>query len=78
MAEFNEHVLKVRAALDKGSQKDMRDVLRGIFTEEAHIDFNNPENMRGLRELAEAMKKVFTQAGNKKFDFTIFLTKFVV
>lgn len=69
MAEFNEHVLKVRAALDKASQREIRETLRDIFVEEAHVDFNNPENIKGLRELTEAMKKIFAQAGNTKFDF---------
>lgn len=71
MAEkFNEHVLKVKAGLDKASQQEMREAMRSIFVDEAHIDFNNPENIKGLRELAGVMKKIFAQAGNTKFDFT--------
>lgn len=70
MADFNEHVLKVRAALDKASQQEMRETMRSIFTDESHIDFNNPENIKGLRALADAMEKIFTKAGNTKFDFS--------
>lgn len=64
------HGLEISAGLDKASQKEMRQAIRDIFVEEAHIDFNNPENVKGLRALADIMKKMFQQAGNAKFDFS--------
>ncbi len=64
------HGLEIAAGLDKASQKEMRQVIRDIFVEESHIDFNNPENVKGLRAFADIMKKMFQQAGNTKFDFS--------
>lgn len=61
--------LQITAGLDPASQKEMRMALRNIFTDEAHIDFNNPENIKGLKAFASLFRNMFEQVGNKKFDF---------
>lgn len=69
MADWNEHVLNVRARLDKASKQEMLDSVRYVFTEGANIDFNNKENLRGLHDLADVMRKIFTAAGKTDIDF---------
>lgn len=66
---WNEHVLNVRARLDKASKQEMLDSVRHVFTEGANIDFNNKENLRGLYDLADVMRKIFSAAGNTTIDF---------
>lgn len=70
MANWNEHVLNVRAGLDKASKEEMQRAVKDIFIEGAVVDFNNKENLKSLRELASVMEKIFAKAGNTKFDFT--------
>ena len=70
MADWNEHVLNVRARLDKASKQEMLDSVRYVFAEGANIDFNNKENLKSLHALADVMKQVFSAAGNTKIDFT--------
>ena len=69
MDKIIKHGLQITAGLDPSSQKEMRATLRSIFTDEAHIDFNNPENIKGLKSFASLFKNMFEQVGNKKFDF---------
>ncbi|MEE1084298.1 MAG: phage tail tape measure protein [Paludibacteraceae bacterium] len=69
MDQVIKHGLELAVGWDDKSQKRMRNAVRNVFTEEAHIDFANPENIQGLKVLGEMMRKIFTQAGEKKFDF---------
>ena len=48
MNKVIKHGLQVAASLEPTSQKELRSVLRNIFTEGSHIDLNNPENIKGL------------------------------
>ena len=50
MANWNEHVLNVRAGLDKASKDEMRRAVKDIFIEGAVVDFNNKENLKSYRE----------------------------
>ena len=69
MDKIIKHGLQITAGLDPSSQKEMRSTLRSIFTDEAHIDLNNPENIKGLKSFAVLFRNMFEQVGNKKFDF---------
>ena len=69
MDKIIKHGLQITAGLDPSSQKEMRAALRSIFTDEAHIDFNNPANIKGLKDFTILFKKMFESVGNKKFDF---------
>lgn len=69
MAEWNEHVLKVRAGLDKASKEEMLKAVKEVFTEGAVIDFSNKQNLKELQEFANVMQKIFAKAGSGK-DFS--------
>ena len=62
--------LQISAGLDPSSQKEMRSVLRSIFTDETHIDLNTPENIKAIQVFASLFRDVFAQVGNKDFDFS--------
>lgn len=70
MNKVIKHGLQIIASLDPSSQKEMRSALHSVFTEESHIDFNNPENIKGLQAFANMFRSVFEQVGNKNFDFS--------
>ena len=69
MAEWNEHVLKVRAGLDKASKEEMLRAVKEVFTEGAVVDFSNKQNLKELQEFANAMQKIFAKVGSTK-DFS--------
>ena len=69
--------LQIAAGLQPASQKELSSVLHDIFTEEAHIDFNNPENVKGLKAFASLFRDIFTHAGNKNFDFSTYAINYL-
>jgi len=69
MDKIIRHGLEIAAGLDKASKDEMMRAVREVFTEGAIIDFQNKENIRGLREFAKVFKSVFERAGNNTIDF---------
>lgn len=70
MSKIVKHGLEITASLDSKSKAQMKAALQDIFSDGAKIDLDTPENLKGLKAFARMFQDMFTQAGNKNFDFT--------